>query len=52
MAFPKIFFDVARIYRQRCLEESGQRLENDDRTHLVLASGNLVLRKNLVRAVF
>ena len=37
-AFPKIYFDVAEIYQQRCLEESGQRHENVDRIHLVLAS--------------
>ena len=30
------------------LEESGQRLENDYHTHLVLASGKPVLQKNVV----
>ena len=45
-AFPKIVFDVAEIYWWRWLEESGQRLENDDRTHLVLARGKLVLKKS------
>ena len=32
-------FDVAEIYRQAYLEECGQRLDNVNRTHLVLASG-------------
>ena len=41
-AFPKIYLDVAENHR---LEESGQRLENVDQTHIVLASGNLVLQK-------
>ena len=34
-------------YQQICLEKSGQRLENVDRTHLVLASGKLVLKNEL-----
>ena len=42
LGIPKAFFSVAEIYRWRWLEESGQRLENDDWTHLVLASGKLV----------
>ena len=29
-----------------CLEESGQWLENVDQTHLVMASGKLVLQKH------
>jgi len=41
----KINFDVAEINQRHCLEESGQRLENADRTHLVVASGKLVLQK-------
>ena len=41
LAFPKIYFDVAEIYRQCWLEESGQRLENVDQTRLVLASGKI-----------
>ena len=36
-----------RVNQRRCLEESGQRLENVDRTHLVLASGKLVLQKKI-----
>ena len=43
--FPKFYLDVAEIYRQLWLEESGKRLENVDPTHLVLASGKLVLQK-------
>ena len=43
-AFLKIYFDAAEIYRQRWLEERGQRLENVNQTHLVLASGKLVLQ--------
>ena len=35
------------VNQQRWLEESGQRLENVDRTHLALASGKLVLQKVL-----
>ena len=35
--------DVAEVNQQHCLEESGQWLENVDRTHQVLASGKLVL---------
>ena len=45
LGIPKNYFDVAEIYQCRWLEESGQRLENVDRTHLVLASGKLVLKK-------
>ena len=47
LTFSKFYFDVAEIYRRRWLEESGQRLENLDRTHLVLASGKPVLQKSL-----
>ena len=43
---PKTYFDVAEIYQWRWLEESGQRLENVDPTHLGLASGKLVLPKS------
>ena len=43
--FPKIYYDVVEIYRWHRLEESQQRLENVDRTHLVLASGKLVPQK-------
>ena len=39
--------NVAEINQQRCLVESGQWLENADRTHLVLAIGKLVLQKNI-----
>ena len=40
--------DAAEVNQRRCIEESGQWLENVDRTHLVLASGELVLQtKNL-----
>ena len=42
LAFPKIDFDVAEIYQWRWLEESGQRPENVDRTHLVLGSGKAI----------
>ena len=38
---------VAEINNRRCLDESGQWLENVDRTNLVLASGKLVLQKVL-----
>ena len=39
--------DVAEIFGRHWLEGSGQRLENVDRTHLVLVSGNLVPKKYL-----
>ena len=46
-SFPKIsegkIGNVADVNRWCCLEESGQWLGNVDRTHLVLASGKLVL---------
>ena len=38
---------VAEVNQQRCLEESGQWLENVDQTLLVLASRKLVLHKNM-----
>ena len=38
LTFSKFYFDIAEIYRRRWLEESGQRLENLDRTRLVMAS--------------
>ena len=41
------FVAVTEVNQQRCLEESGQWLENVDRTHLVLASGKLVLQRIL-----
>ena len=46
---PKIFseekiVDVAEVNEWRCFEESEQWLENVDRTHLVFASGKLVLQ--------
>ena len=44
-AFPKNNFDVNETYQRRWLEESGQRLEYVDQTHLVLASGKLVFQK-------
>ena len=47
LTFSKIYFHVAEIYRRCWLEERGQRLENVVQTHLVLASGNLVLQKTL-----
>ena len=39
--------DVAEAYWRGWLEESGQRLENIDRTYLVLASGKLAIQKTL-----
>ena len=35
-AFPRIYFNTAEIYQWPWLEESGQRLENVDPTHVVL----------------
>ena len=37
--------DGADVSRRRCLEESGQWLENVDRSLLVLASGKLATKK-------
>ena len=45
LSVPKVYFDVADIYRQQWLEGSGKRLENVDGTILVLASGKFVLQK-------
>ena len=38
--------DVAEVNQQCCLEESVQWLENLDQTHIVPASGKLVLQKS------
>ena len=35
----EFFLDVTEVYQRRWLEQSGQWLENVDRTHLVLGSG-------------
>ena len=43
-----MYFDVAEIYRRGWFEESEQWLENIDKTHLVLASGKLLLQEMLV----
>ena len=40
---PSKIVDVAEVNQWCCLEESGQWLENVDQTHLVVASGKLVL---------
>ena len=40
---PSKIVDVAEVNQWCCLEESGQLLENVDQTHLVVASGKLVL---------
>ena len=44
---------VANVNQRRCcVEESEQWLENADQTHLVLASGKLVLQKSLSNEIF
>ena len=43
--------NVAEVNQRRCLEETGQWLENVDRTHLVLASGKLVQHKNKIKII-
>ena len=43
--FQRKFFYVAEVNQRRCLEKSGQWLENVDQTHLVLGSGKLLLQK-------
>ena len=40
--------NVAEVNQWPCLEESEQWLENVAQTHLVLASGQLVLQKKLL----
>ena len=45
--FPKITFKVDETNQGRWLEESGQRFENVDQIHLVLASSKLVLQKEV-----
>ena len=37
--------NVAEVNQLHCLEESGQRLENVDQTHLVLAGGKMYCKK-------
>ena len=46
-AFREKMADAALVNQRCCLEKSGQWLENVDQTHLVLASGKLVLQKQL-----
>ena len=41
--FEEKIINVAEVNSQHWLEESGQWLDNVDQTHLVLASGKLVL---------
>ena len=41
--------NIAEVNQHHWLEESGQWLENVDRTHLVLASGKPVLQKKFQR---
>ena len=52
-SIPKMFsekiVDAADVNQWRCLELSGQWLENVDRSHLVLASGKVALQKRLMR---
>ena len=38
LVFPKIYFNVAEIYRRHWIEESGKRLDDANQTHLVPAS--------------
>ena len=42
--------NVTEVNQRQCLEESGQRLENVDRTYIVLASVKLVPQKGLLNA--
>ena len=44
--FPEIYFDLAEVSQRHWFEESAQRLENVDQSHLVLSSGKLVLQKD------
>ena len=46
---PQIYFDFADIFCQCWSEESRQRIENVDQTHLVLASGKPVLLKTKIK---
>ena len=47
----EFFFDDAEANQWRCLEESGHRLENVDRTHQVMASDKPVLQIFSIRNV-
>ena len=53
---PRVWFPAARnvdeVNQRRSLEESGQWLENVDRTHLILVSGKLVLQKLAMLKIF
>ena len=40
--------NAALVNQQRCFEESGQWLETVDQTHLVMATGELVLKNKIV----
>ena len=54
--FPKKFrgniINFAEVHQWCWLEESGQKLENDDRTHLVLTSGKPELQKRTNKKFF
>ena len=41
--------DVAEVNQWRCLEESGQWLENADPSHQIVASGKPVLQKTFTK---
>ena len=45
------FWVLLKLINVGCLEESGQWLENVDPTHLVLASGKLVLQKSIGKSL-
>ena len=47
ISFKRKVIDVAELNQPLWLEESGQWLENVDRTHPMLASGEHVLLKNI-----
>ena len=47
LAVPKSYFEAAEIYWRLWLEKSGQRLENVEQAHLVLASGKLELHEQV-----
>ena len=44
--------DVADVNQWRCLEESGQWLENADPSHQIVASGKPVLQKTNTKVHF
>ena len=52
LAFPRIFLLMLLTFIDWTAQNSGQRLDNVNKTHLVLASGKLVLQKSMLILLF